>query len=174
MQPINKPFTRLSNNTWLHERPDTDVYRLLIDAYRLRVEDEYKFDGNIEEDSIYTGAQDGLNGFRRFLGLVESHRELLPSWWSPTKRELCENLGMDASQWHDLRCAVEKSDIIEHYGDQQFPMQLRMFAETVIGRGIGGADGTQMKELMVSVEGGSMDGMHSTLIDATTMKTSEM
>ncbi|KAI1183095.1 hypothetical protein F5B17DRAFT_417556 [Nemania serpens] len=43
-RPITKPFTRIDNNTYLHDRPEEDVYRVLIDAYRMRVEDEYKFE----------------------------------------------------------------------------------------------------------------------------------
>ena len=28
--------------------------------------------------------------------------------------------------WSSLNCAIEKSDVIEHYSDPMFPMQLRM------------------------------------------------
>ncbi|RYP74967.1 hypothetical protein DL769_003902 [Monosporascus sp. CRB-8-3] len=167
--PIAKPFTRLDNGTWLHDRPEIDVYRLLIDAYRMHVEDAYEIEGEQEEDSIYTGAPNGLLGFRRFLGRVESCRGLLPPWWNSEKRNACERLGMDASQWCDLRCAVEKSDIIDHYGDSRFPMQLRMFAEAVLGRAPGGADGTTMRKMMVMMEqGGPGAGFQASSIDTTT------
>ncbi|RYC60156.1 hypothetical protein CHU98_g6056 [Xylaria longipes] len=92
----------------------------------------------------------------KFLRLTASRPGLLPSWWNAEKQEACEALGMESSQWPDLRCAVEKSDIIEHYGDQRFPMQLRMLAGTVIGRGIGGNDGTQMRKMMVMMENGGL------------------
>ncbi|GAW13664.1 hypothetical protein ANO14919_030530 [Xylariales sp. No.14919] len=65
---------------------------------------------------------------------------------------------MDSSEWQDLRRAVEKSDVIAHYGDSRFPMQLRMMAEMVIGRGLGGSDGTQMRKTMVMMEGGGIGG----------------
>ncbi|KAK4103156.1 putative MYND domain protein [Parathielavia hyrcaniae] len=136
-QPITAPFTRLDNTTYLHDRPETDVYRLLLDAYRLRVEDDYSMDGDADEDSLYGGAPSGLNGFRRFLRLAGSRPVLLPPWWEAEKQGECERLGMDSLQFQDLRCAVEKSDIIEHYGDPRFPMQLRMLAEAVYGRGPG-------------------------------------
>ncbi|KAI1819223.1 putative MYND domain protein [Xylaria intraflava] len=165
-QPIERPFTRLDNNTWLHDRPEIDVYRLLIDAYRLRVEDDYKLSGELQPHSIYDGARNGLRGFTRFLRLVASRGRLLPPWWTPEKERACKRLGMDSSQWHDLRCAVEKSDIIEHYGHPQFPIQLRMFAEAAIGRGPGGSDGTQLRQAMMSVEQGS--GTHVLTIDNTT------
>jgi splicing suppressor protein 51 len=61
---------------------------------------------------------------------------------------------MDADGWPDLRCCVEKSEIIEHYGDARFPMQLEMFAEQVIGSGPGRQDGTTMMQIMASIEAG--------------------
>lgn len=154
--PVAKPFTRLEAGTWLHDRSEKDVYRLLIDAYRLRMEDTYKFDGEADEDSIYGGAANGLRGFRSFLDKVARKSNLLPPWWNDEKRKACEEMGMDrrAANFHDLSCAVEKSDITEHYGDPQFPMQLRMFAEAVYGRGPGGMSGASMRGMMMAMEGG--------------------
>ncbi|KAJ0309215.1 hypothetical protein COL5a_011730 [Colletotrichum fioriniae] len=63
-QPITRPFMRLDNGTWLHDRPEKDVYRL-------HVEDEY---------NIYGGADDGLEGFRRFLNKSAKRKGLLPAW----------------------------------------------------------------------------------------------
>ncbi len=40
-----------------------------------------------------------------------------------------------------MRYRIEKHDVVEHYGDTLFPMQLRMFAEAVYGCGLGGAAG---------------------------------
>ncbi|KAI0907244.1 putative MYND domain protein [Ustulina deusta] len=165
-KPITKPFTRLDNNTYLHDRPEEDVYRVLIDAYRLRVEDEYVFEGEAALDSIYGGAESSLPGFRKFLRRAASRPGLLPSWWNAEKQAACEKLGMDSAQFQNLRCAVEKSDIIEHYGDPRFPMQLRMLAETLIGRGFGGHDGTHMRKTMTMMEnGGSDTATHGLLID---------
>ncbi|PHH79240.1 hypothetical protein CDD80_5324 [Ophiocordyceps camponoti-rufipedis] len=159
---VDRPFTRLDNGTWLHDRSERDVYRLLVDAYRLRVEDIYNLDGEIEAGSLYDGAPTGLPGFRRFLNHVERFPHLLPAWWNAQKRGQCEALGMNPSQWHDLQCAVEKSDIIEHYGDARFPMQLRMFAESVFGRTPGGTDGTVMRQMMMAMEQGA-EGVVSTI-----------
>jgi splicing suppressor protein 51 len=78
--PINKPFHALNDKKWLHSRPETDVYKLLIDTYRFRMEDDYKFSGDADMDSIYGGAPNGYEGFRRFLkGIEAQNRELLPS-----------------------------------------------------------------------------------------------
>ncbi|KAL7933504.1 hypothetical protein V8C35DRAFT_304601 [Trichoderma chlorosporum] len=174
-QPISMPFTRLDKGTWLHGRPEIDVYRLLIDAYRLRVEDTYTLEGELMEGSIYAGEADGLWGFQEFLETAAEVPGLLPPWWDDEKREACERLGMDASGWSDLRCAVEKSDIVEQYGDPQFPMQLRMLAEAVYGRGPGGDDGTAMRKMMAAMEGGEYGAdMQGSMLDTTTMGLSDI
>ncbi|KAL7946592.1 hypothetical protein V8C42DRAFT_321153 [Trichoderma barbatum] len=132
-QPIAMPFHRLNEGTWLHNRPEADVYKLLVDAYRLRVEDTYVFKGELMEDSIHAGRKSGIHGFRKFLKCAATVPGLLPPWWNKEKRKACEKLGMDESQWANLRFATQKSDIMEHYGDRLFPMQLRMLAEAVYG-----------------------------------------
>ena len=63
---------------------------------------------------------------------------------------------------------MEKGDVIEHYGDPRIPMQLRMFAEAVYGRGPGGSNGAGMRAMMVAMEGGGMAGMNVANIDWTT------
>ncbi|KAK5988809.1 hypothetical protein PT974_10303 [Cladobotryum mycophilum] len=126
-QPIAKPFTRLDSNTWLHDRSEKDVYRLLIDAHRMRVADMYNFEGEKDELGVYGNGSDVLAGFRRFLEATASRPGLLPPWWNASKQKECEDLGMDASQWCDLGRTVEKHDITEHYGDSDFPMQLRIW-----------------------------------------------
>jgi splicing suppressor protein 51 len=55
---------------------------------------------------------------------------------------------MDLSQFQDLRCAAEKSDIIEHYGD------LRMLAEAVYRCGPGGQNRTAMRKTTVAMQQG--------------------
>lgn len=168
-QPIIKPFTRLSNGTWLHDRPEKDVYRLLIGSYRLRVEDNYNLEGDIDADSLRGGEPNGLKGFRRFMRLAGSRPGLLPPWWTAEKQRECEHFGMDSSNFQNLCGAVEKGDIIEYYRDSRFPMQLRMLAEAVYQRGPGGQNGTGMREMMAAMEQGTAgEGMSFTTIDALT------
>ncbi|KAF2962801.1 hypothetical protein GQX73_g10773 [Xylaria multiplex] len=175
-KPITMPFTRLDNNTYLHERPEEDVYRchnptiihqsitcVLIDSYRLRLQDEYTFEGKSAADSIYSGAESSLTGFQKFLRLAASRAGLLPPWWDDEKQKACEALGMDSSQWQNLRSKVEKGDIIDHYGDPRFPMQVRMLAEVIIGQGFGGNDATTMRKTMAMMESGSMGGYASVM-----------
>ncbi|KAK5625285.1 hypothetical protein RRF57_001001 [Xylaria bambusicola] len=134
----------------------------------MRVEDEYVFEQHTAVDSLYGGAESGIAGFRKFLRQAASRSGLLPPWWNAAKQKACEELGMDRAEWPDLHCAVEKSDIIEHYGDQRFPMQLRMLAEAIIGRGFGGHDGTHMRKTMVTMENGGGGGGVMSAVDLLT------
>lgn len=151
---IDKPFHRLEARTWLHDRPEQDMYKLLIDTYRFRMEDNYNLSGDADSDSIYGGARNGLRGFQRFLRLAESKHGLLPAWWSPAKATECGNLGMRGSGRRLLACAIEKSDVVERYGTLTMPMQLGMLGEQIYGSGPGGQDGTSMRRLMMATERG--------------------
>jgi splicing suppressor protein 51 len=149
---IDKPFHRLDDQTWVHGRPENDVYKLLIDAYRLRMEDDYNLEGSVEEGSIYSGAANARESFQRFLRLAEGRVGLLPPWWSREKAAECIAVGMSHS-WSSLASMIEKSDVIEHYGSPNMPMQLRMFAEQVYGRGPAGQSGTSMRKAQMMAEG---------------------
>ncbi|ETS00346.1 putative MYND domain protein, partial [Trichoderma reesei RUT C-30] len=146
------PFTRLDQGTWLHDRPERETYQLLIDAYRLRVEDTYTFRGELMEGSLYDNGSHGLRGFRKFLKKAATVPGLLPPWWNDEKKRACEQLGMDKSQWSDLHYAVDKSDIRDHYKDSLFPMKLRMFGDAIYGFNPSGTDGTVMRMIMMAKE----------------------
>lgn len=88
---------------------------------------------------------------------------ILPPWWNEDKQKECEELGMRAG-WASLRKKVQKSEIISHYGDAKFPMQLRMLGEAIYGRGPGGVDGSAMRQMMVLQEAGSLRG-HTAHLD---------
>ncbi|KAF9207771.1 hypothetical protein BGZ49_010593 [Haplosporangium sp. Z 27] len=150
---VVKPFTKLQNKTWLHDRSETDVFKLLIDTYRMRMEDMYKFEGGAEADSVYNGSPDGSEGFKRFLKLAESRPKLLPAWWSQKKATECLEFGA-SDEWASLAAAVDKLDLIKHYGNDRMPMQLRMFGEQVYGTGPGGMSGVEMLRQMVESENG--------------------
>ncbi|KAL1965111.1 hypothetical protein VTN77DRAFT_6024 [Rasamsonia byssochlamydoides] len=147
-------FGAMANNCYLDSLPsEEEAMDLLIDAYRLRVEDDFMYRGHRhgryaqtdaknkqdEEDSLGPAVQD----FRKFLDLAEAQigkeqpedtkkSSILPRWWSPEKRAICERRAM-GDGWSALRYAVEKEDIQEHYKDSMMPMKLRMLAEKVYG-----------------------------------------
>ena len=101
----------------------------------MRVEDDYKFAGDTR--GLYNG-DDPLEDFQEFLDMAETRNGILPSWWSEGKRQECEHKAVDTEEWSDLSCAVEKHDIIEHYGDATMPMKLRLLAEKIYGKKIEG------------------------------------
>jgi len=123
------------------------------------MEDEYAFEQHNNNDSLYSGdgAPAAIRGLQNFLTLLETrHHNLLPAWWTAESRKECETLAMDSSQWADLARAVEKSDITKHYKDSNMPMQLRMFATTIYGRGIMGQSSDAMLGIMMKSEAGEM------------------
>jgi len=152
---IDHPFCQLDEGTWLHDNPEQDVYKLLIDVYRLRMEDNYNLEGDADDDGIYGGAPDGLQGFRRFLRLAERRRGLLPPWWSQEKAAECEALGM-GDGWSSLARVLQKSDVMEHYGNPSMPMQMRLLGEQVYGRGPGGQSGAMILKAQRQAEIGGL------------------
>ncbi|OBT58476.1 hypothetical protein VE04_01499 [Pseudogymnoascus sp. 24MN13] len=130
-QAMNDMFG-LSNDDFLHDRPEGEVFNLLIDSFRMRVEDESVYGGNTI--GVYNG-ENILPLFKKFLSLAESRQKLLPTWWSSVERGECERLAESGSQWSDINCAVEKSEIQDHYNDNLMPMKMRILAEKIYGKG---------------------------------------
>jgi mitochondrial splicing suppressor protein 51 len=123
------------------------------------MEDNYNLEGKADDDSIYSGAPNGGRGFQRFLRLAEKRNGLLPLWWSQEKAAECMSVGLN-DEWSSLACAIEKSDVAEHYGNPLMPMQLRMFGEQVYGRGPGGQSGAGMRQMQMMSERGSGHTSH--------------
>ncbi|KAK3064019.1 hypothetical protein LTS18_010867 [Coniosporium uncinatum] len=146
---ISNPFKALNDDTWLHNRPEKDVYKLQLDAHRLRLDDEYKFRGDVSE----CPAQE----FHDLLIKAERRRggKILPAWCNQTKRQECEraarqDLGIDGC------FMLEKSDVVEEYGgDSMMPMQLRMLAEEILGKPLmPGQTGKAVRKMMMATERG--------------------
>lgn len=114
-----------------------DCFIQLIDSYRMRVEDDYVFAH--DNHGIYAN-EDPLPEFAHFLDLAEKRNGLLPTWWNKETRAACEAMGADNTKanWADLHCAIEKSDVQEHYKDPTMPMKLRLLAEKVYGHRVQG------------------------------------
>lgn len=126
-------FPALTDNKYLSSFSEEDAYDQIIDSYRMRVEDDYCFRGELT--GLYN-QENPLPHFGQYLDLAESRPDVLPRWWSKEKRAACERVAVDASRWSDLNCAVEKPDIQEHYKDNMMPMKLRILAEKIYGKGV--------------------------------------
>ena len=128
-----KFFDGIDNSGYLSSLPEKESFAAIIDAYRLRIEDEYVFQG--DAGGLYA-EEDPLPDFKRFLNLAEKRKNILPTWWDKQKRRLCERQAVDRNQWSCIRSTVEKSDITEHYNNPYMPMKLRMLAERVKGSNV--------------------------------------
>jgi splicing suppressor protein 51 len=125
----------LSNDEFLHKLPEKDVFIQPIGCFRMRMEDACNFGGN--NFGIY-GDDSPVPLCKEFLDLAEKRGKLLPSWWNKEKRQECERVADNQSgryQWADINSTVEKSDIIEHYGDGMMPTKLRILGEKIYGKG---------------------------------------
>ncbi|KAL9122153.1 MAG: hypothetical protein Q9187_001296 [Circinaria calcarea] len=128
----SNPFGGLDYSAYLSILSEQDAFATLIDAYRLRLEDEHAFIGYA--GGLYAN-EDPLPRFKRFLNKAETRDGILPAWWSKEKRRAGEKQAGERGRWSNIYRAVEVSDIVEHY-DWFMPMMLRMLAEKVYGRGI--------------------------------------
>lgn len=150
---IKKPFHRLHAKTWLHGRSERDVYKLLIDTYRLRVVEDNNLTGNVDVDSPYGGAtaDGGTSGFRRFLRMAQRIPGLLPEWWCPAKTTECIQMGCRTRGWN-VEATITIRAIMMYYGDNSMPMQLRMLGEQIYGTGPGGQNGAGVMQLQLQIE----------------------
>ena len=90
-----RPFTRLCYLTWLRDRPQPDVIKLLIDAFRM-----YASNRNstlAATPNLYRNAPDSITGFQRFMVTAKGKPWLLPSWWNASDQSEAERLGLDTS-----------------------------------------------------------------------------
>ncbi|KAL2125653.1 hypothetical protein VTJ04DRAFT_2018 [Mycothermus thermophilus] len=171
-QAIYKPFTHLSHGTWLLNRPPTDVYCILIDAFRLRLDDEAVWEHRPGghnpipvrhevteskelaelEEKIHT--TELVQRFQVFLRILTDFQPLLlPDWWDESHQNACEGMILgEADLWYDIRLPVTRADVVEYYHDFKFAMQLRIFAAQVHQTGPGERDWTQVLEEMVALE----------------------
>jgi splicing suppressor protein 51 len=67
---------------------------------------------------------------------------------------------MESGDWSSLHRTVGKQDIIDHYGDRDMPMQMRMLYEKITGRGPMGHNGEHMLRMQMSAETGERTTLH--------------
>jgi splicing suppressor protein 51 len=157
---ISNPFTKLDQGKYLHDRPEKDVYKLLIDSFRMRQADDFNLENRTTPRSIYSGASSSIEPFRQYLAKAATRPNMLPPWWDAEKQKECEAFG-ESGAWSDLRRRTSKQEIIDYYGDDKMPMQVRMLAEAIYGVGSMGQNGAGMRKMMAQMEsGGPGGGMH--------------
>ncbi|KAM0487112.1 hypothetical protein ACHAPX_000380 [Trichoderma viride] len=150
---LPNPFARLTKGLWLHDRHKIDVYALLIDSFRLREADDYWYAGLMKKESLFSGKESSVSPFRAFLSRAET-KGLMPPWWSHKKRVECLDMGLDSSSdnFHDLCDTTRDVEILAIYESAIMLMQLRMFAESVLGTGPARSNGQLMLQKMVVLE----------------------
>ncbi|KAK5238827.1 hypothetical protein LTR47_000570 [Exophiala xenobiotica] len=99
---------------------ESKTYEMLIDTFRLRCDDDYAHGGH--NHGIY-GNDPPLPVFRDFLARAKA-AGMLPPWWNDEKEKECERMAMEDEHFN-IKFAVEKPDIQEHYKDNMMPMTLR-------------------------------------------------
>ncbi|KAL7913316.1 hypothetical protein GGI35DRAFT_477107 [Trichoderma velutinum] len=156
-QPIEMPFTRLEQGTWLHNRPETDVYKILAETYRLLVAETLFFESEPMEGILVNGSYGDRDGFRIFLRQAAAIQGLLPPWWSKENEAACVHFLVYPLGWPQLPFDDKMRGIMDHYGDRLFPLQLRMLAEAVYGNHPSGLDARSMRELLMREERGELN-----------------
>ena len=111
---------------------ESETFTRLIDCFRLRCEDDYVFGAHYH--GIYGERHPGVV-FLDFLVKAKA-TSMLPDWWNADKEIECMSRALKGTDgWANINHAVEKSDIIDHYGEIIMPMTLRMAAERIYGGG---------------------------------------
>jgi splicing suppressor protein 51 len=77
---IPNPFTCLVEGTFLHNRPEKDVFKLLINSYRIREADDMNLENKATPQSVYTGASSSIVPFKWYLTQATTQSGLLPAW----------------------------------------------------------------------------------------------
>ena len=94
---IPRPFTRLFYRSWLRDRPQPDVLKLLLDAFRLYTVMGTNVPTLARTPELYKNAPDGITGFRCFMTAATAKHWLLPGWWTANDQADAERIGMDPS-----------------------------------------------------------------------------
>jgi len=63
---------------------EKDVYKLLIDSFRMRQADDMNLEGITTPGSSYTGKSSSIEPFRQYLAKAAA-RKVLPPWWTADK-----------------------------------------------------------------------------------------
>lgn len=137
----------------LYNQPEEDVYGLLIDCFRMRVEDEWEFADNCI--GIYAEPPDSpVLPLINFLNLAEKRKGVLPPWWEENvdifdppvhfrdeekwfegNKFKCITLAQNrrSANFHNIFRPTDKEAIQEHYEDDLMHWKLRVLGEKIYG-----------------------------------------
>jgi hypothetical protein len=148
----HKPFCQMTQGKgrrdgYLSAQTQEEVLRLLVDAYRLRVEVDHD-DGDCDHgvyydekkagrwpDGVVWARGDAYTDFQRWLDLCEESG-VLPDWWRFEERMECLGMAVDKGEgaketvWRRL----DQTELMTRYeGDASVRSALLVLAELVVG-----------------------------------------
>jgi hypothetical protein len=151
-----------SRSAYLTAKTPEETLRLLIDAYRLRVEVDHS-DGDCDHGVYYDdAAKDGKRwpegvvwakgdvyaDFQRWLDLCEESG-VLPEWWRWEERMECLGIAVDKKGEETVWKTLDQAGLMTRYeGDASVRSALLVLAELVVGyegKGRAKDDGWYMK-----------------------------
>lgn len=118
-----------------------EVYRVLIDSYRWRVELDHTFkhenhgiyqDGTLAKDSLWSQG-DAVDDVQKYMDLAEQ-AGIMPEWWSFEHRMVCLTKAVDKKSEESIYAGIDERKLAERYGDDSsIRNTLVMLAELVVG-----------------------------------------
>ncbi|KIW91858.1 uncharacterized protein Z519_07828 [Cladophialophora bantiana CBS 173.52] len=128
-------------NAYLSSYSHGEALRLIIDAYRLRVETDHL--SRDEDHGIYYPGKpidglvwakgDAIDDFQRFLDLAEGSK-ILPKWWAFEDRMQCLSLAIDKNDPESIFHPINQTELPQRYGgDMAIRLALAILAEMCVG-----------------------------------------
>ncbi|KAF1810952.1 hypothetical protein P152DRAFT_475015 [Eremomyces bilateralis CBS 781.70] len=125
--PIEGPFHHILFGTWLYHRPDRDVDKLLIDTYRVQLQEN---PAGARHAGLGGNGNPSFDGFVRFLHFFENKRMMFPPFWNIKRIYDGEWLGRKDG-WTNLKRPIDVDAVNAHYGDDTMLMQMKAFGHLV-------------------------------------------
>jgi hypothetical protein len=124
---IGKPFRELDRRAWLRVRDSfSDIQKLLLDAFMLRRADNRACNGP-DRAKLGKNEDRNLKSQWRMFVMTAARQDLLP--FEPDSAAAMRMI--EATKVPEYETSAEK--IARRYDDVRMPMQMRVFAEQVLG-----------------------------------------
>eukprot|EP00002_Diphylleia_rotans_P007814 TRINITY_DN1747_c0_g1_i1.p1 TRINITY_DN1747_c0_g1~~TRINITY_DN1747_c0_g1_i1.p1 ORF type:complete len:154 (+),score=44.49 TRINITY_DN1747_c0_g1_i1:59-520(+) len=129
-------FTRLAvtPSVFVAQQDKEKYYRLLVDTYRLKMDEDYKFGGKAKGLYAWVSSTKKdpsdenypVNHFATFLQSLKEHNQL-PMWWNDMEDSKMKDFAKDI-----LFYTLEKSDLLDSNGHEtQRLTELKQFLKNV-------------------------------------------